>query len=156
MDDLKQKTQEIFNQLLGYDPDITYDESEDEINVSLEVSPQDSGLLIGYHGEVLTSIQLILNLIYFNLEKEKKPVRLNINNYKEKRQQSLEQLAQTTATKALERNLPIPIFHLSSYERRLVHIALADREDVHTYSDGESSGRTIYISPAKASNDSQE
>ena len=148
MDKYKQTVDNLFSNLLGYVPVIDYQEEDSEINLNLEIEPQDSGLLIGYHGEVLTAIQLYLNLVYYQQFSEKKPVRLNINNYRQQRQQILENLALSTAQKALERNQPIPIHHLSSYERRIVHLFLSDRSDVKTYSQGEPPHRSLVIAPA--------
>lgn len=137
----------FFEHILGYTPDIELETTPTEINVNVTLNPQESGLLIGHHGEVLTACQLIFSLMYQQTTGERLPVRLNINDYRQQRQQTLEQLADTSAQKALDRHSPVSIGNLTSYERRIIHTHLADRTDIQTYSQGEPPHRLLIVAP---------
>ena len=68
----------FFTDLLGFQPQLEITESQDQIDINLSLDPQDSGMFIGYRGEVLTAIQLILSLINQQQTDSWKPVRMNV------------------------------------------------------------------------------
>ncbi len=142
-----QQVTEFFTSLLGFDPELEVKHHPEEICIHVKLNPQDSGLLIGHHGEVLTALQLLLSLMQHQLADTRKPVRLNINDYREQRQQALASLADSIAQKVLDDGEPLSISNLTSYERRLVHLHLADRTDVITHSEGEPPRRVLVVSP---------
>lgn len=138
---------QLFTSLLGFKPELELIDTEDQVNIALKLEPQDSGLLIGHHGEVLTSLQLLLALMYHQQTGDRKPVRLNINDYREQREQALQSLADSVAQKVLERKSPVSIGNLTSFERRIVHLHLSERTDVITHSEGEPPHRVLTVSP---------
>lgn len=143
------KILDFFNQWLdiNLEPQIT--ETEEEIAIDIQVEPHLSGLLIGRRGEVITAAQLLLTLIHEKHAGIRKPIRLNINDYRQQRENSLENLSQRAANKALELNQPISIPDLSSYERRIIHLNLQNNPDVVTSSEGEPPNRILIVSPTK-------
>jgi len=141
---------DFFSQVLGFEPEMEIKLNEHEILVELKLDPNDSGLLIGYRGEVLTALQLILSLMHQQQTNLELPLRLNINDYRQQREQALQTLAQNTAAKALATGHPISIGQLTSYERRLIHVFLADHQDVQTHSEGEAPHRVLVVSPTQS------
>lgn len=121
--------------------------NEDPIEVQIDASPEDSGILIGFHGETLSALQLIVGqLVYKNLGEWRRIV-LNIGDYREKRQRSLETMAINASQRAKQTNQPVVLPYLTSSERRLIHLSLANDPDVKTYSEGEGRRRRLIIIP---------
>jgi len=123
---------------------ITADEQE-EIRVQLE-SPE-AAALIGFHGETLQALQLIFSfIVHRDLERWVRVV-VNVGDYRQKREEQLSRLAQNLAMKAKFSGEQQIIPNLSAAERRIVHLALADRPDVFTQSEGEGRQRQLIIKP---------
>lgn len=137
----------FFNNLLDEDPEITIDTTEEEIRVDLQLSPDHSGVVIGYRGEVLTAIQLVLSLMIQEDRESWLPVRVNVNNYREQRAEALENLAKNTAQRVLDTGQAMSLPNLTSYERRLIHNILSETDGVESYSEGEGNQRILIIAP---------
>jgi spoIIIJ-associated protein len=117
-------------------------ETDDAVVVSLRCEESESGLLIGRHAETLDAMQHILRLLY---QKEyEKPLVLNINDFRESREQYITELATRMAERVIETGHPQSL-HLPAHERRLVHMALAEHEKVTTLSEGEGAYRVLKI-----------
>jgi len=119
-----------------------------DIYVSIE--GKSMGILIGKKGQTLESMQYLLNVILhrqFNHFKGR--VILDIENYRERRQNVLVKVASETAERALKINREIELEPMSSYERRIIHMALKDSQLVNTYSRGEEPYRKVVVSPVK-------
>lgn len=137
----------FFEDILEEEPDIEIDINDEEIYIDLQLDPEHSGVVIGYRGEVLTAMQLILSMM---LQKDRTawvPVRVNVNNYREQRAEALENLAQNTADRVLSNNQALSLPNLSSYERRLIHNYLSEVDGVESYSEGEGIHRVLIIAP---------
>lgn len=145
--DINQTIVEYFTQILGAEPDLEIEQTDQEITAKLIVSEQESGVLIGYRGETLTALQLILSLKTEKILGQWLPVRLDINDYRQKRIEALEDLAKKNAIKAHEIGQPISISNLTSYERRVVHSALSEDDTVSTHSEGDAPYRYLIITP---------
>lgn len=144
MDEKKQIIIGFFTDLLGEEPEIEIFEEEDGVYVNLQVSPELSGIIIGYRGEVLTATQFVVSMMLS--EKDGwSPVRLNINNYREQRSEALETLAINTANRVLDSGQALSIPNLSSYERRQVHDVITGIEGVTSFSEGSGRNRTLII-----------
>lgn len=104
------------------------------------------GKLIGYHGENLQAIQLILSGIKTRGEG---PIRMyiDIDGYKQNRNQSIIDLANKVAEQAIKIERNIHLDPMSAYDRRIVHITLQDRDDVTTESTGEGEKRHVVVKP---------
>lgn len=142
---LHQIYQDFFKNLLGYEPDMEIVDDETEISINLNLSPEDSGMFIGYRGEVLTAIQLVLSLIFQKHSSSWKPVRMNVNDYRQRREATLISMADSAAERALESAEPAIITNLTSYERRIIHSHLSTRGDVETHSEGEAPKRYLVV-----------
>lgn len=138
--------------LLGF-PDAVIDFSEIDGGqlVSVTVPETDSGVLIGYHGEKIDALQLIVNLILNQNAVVYTPAQVDINGYRQRRKLSLEDLANKAAGKAVDSGREILLPHLPSYERRIIHMYLQNRQDVTTYSEGEGDDRRLVVRPVSPS-----
>ncbi len=123
---------------------VTVSEQE-EIRVQLE-SPE-AAALIGFHGETLQALQLIFSFLVHQVLDQWVRVVVNVGDYRQKREEQLSRLAQNLAMKAKFSGEQQIIPNLSAAERRIVHLALADRPDVFTQSEGEGRQRQLIIKP---------
>jgi spoIIIJ-associated protein len=128
---------------------VEVEENEEEILVNLTLPESESGLFIGYHGETLDAVQRVLRLA-FQRESEDKRVRLNINKYREQRQEKLSEITVSMAAKAIESGEPQTLdFYLPSHERFLVHSAISDdpkfSDKLESVSSGQGNQRRITI-----------
>lgn len=146
-DNTNQLISDFFSTLLGFTPELEIEHQDESIQVQLNLPPEESGVIIGYRGEVLNSIQLVLSLMTQSHFDDWYPVRLNINDYREKRNKAIENLAETTASRVLDTNQPVRLTNLSSYERRLIHTILSENDQITTHSEGEDPNRVLIVSP---------
>jgi len=103
--------------------------------------------LIGFRGRNLASIQLILSLIVKNKFGEWIRILLDVNNYRQEQKDRLVEMAKGLAEKVLATGQPVVMATMSSYERRLCHMAIADMEGISSESEGEGEERHIVIRP---------
>lgn len=129
---------------MGYETTVTV---TGEDPVQLEVTADDAGALIGHRGEVLRSIQHLLRLILMK-EGRDENVLVDIEGYRHQQQQNLVEQALKRADEVAGTGRLSVLSPMSSYERRLVHVALAERKDVVTESLGEGANRRVMIKKA--------
>ncbi len=127
---------------------ISVDESDDAVAVQLDIPESDSGLFIGYHGESLDSLQRLLRIIFQESLPDKK-LRLNVNQYRDQREEKLRAMAQHGAEKVLETGTPYTFsLYIPSHERFVIHSELSgnpDFSDLESISDGEGKERRLTI-----------
>ncbi len=119
----------------------------------IEASAEDVSQLIGKRGHTLDSVQYLMNII-FNKGNEESRVKivLDAQGYREKRYQSLIHLANRMARKAVASRRPIELEPMTTLDRRTIHMALKDRNDVETFSKGTEPMRRVVISSMKKKN----
>lgn len=127
--------------------DLQVEVQEDGKYIYVQIDSQDAALLIGKRGQTLYAIQQLLQLVVNQHANRFKVVRLNIGDYKERREQSLIQLAERLADQSVRNQRKVKLDPMPSYERKIVHHALAVRVDVDTYSEGEEPYRYLVIEP---------
>ncbi len=115
--------------------------------VTLDVSGDDLGILIGRRGQTLSSLQYIVRLIVAHETKARVPVVIDVEGYKKRRYEALQALAHRMAEQVKARGRPFTLEPMMAYERRIIHLALADDPDVITESVGESQARKVVIMP---------
>ena len=115
----------------------------DAINVV--ISGNDSTILIGYRGEALNAMQVILTNIASKEIEEKVKVILDIANYKDARKKTLEYLAVNLEKTVIKTGKQVTLEPMTSYERKIIHTKLQDSEKVRTYSIGEGDKRRVVI-----------
>lgn len=124
-------------------PEVT--ETEDEIQVVLDTD--EGGLIIGYHGETLESLQLVIALIIAKKTGVFKRVSVEVGDYKKNREEWLRNLAIDTKQKVLEQQREYQLSDLKSWERRIIHLILQDDKEVDTESVGEGRDRVLIVRP---------
>jgi len=147
-DDLEREAEDVLDGLLermGYMADFEI-VSEDPLAYNI-VGDEDFGRLIGRRGENLRSLGYLLNLMVGRRLGNPCRVTLDISGYRQRRVEHLTELAETFAEEVRETKEPITLETMSAYERRVVHVALADDEEVRTYSIGDGEDRRVVISP---------
>jgi spoIIIJ-associated protein len=123
-------------------------EEADRVKVEIE-DEEHSGLLIGREGQTLSALQYLSNRIVNRRWREPVRVQLDTGDYRERQDENLRQLAGELADKAEEAGKPQSTRPLSSYHRRVVHLALQEREGVQTRSKGDGPLKRVLILPAK-------
>ena len=124
---------------------INYSVEFKEGNVEVDINGDNTGYLIGYRGETLNSLQVILNNIASKNVDEKVKVLLNINGYREKREKDLEILASKIAGTVIKTKKSITLEPMSAYERKIIHTKLQSNDRVKTYSVGEEPHRKVVV-----------
>lgn len=122
----------------------TYDEAEKELGVNLE--GEDMGILIGKRGQTLDSLQYLVSLVVNKGNGDYVRVKLDTENYRERRKETLETLAKNIAYKVKRTRRPVSLEPMNPYERRIIHSALQNDKYVVTRSEGEEPFRHIIIS----------
>jgi len=114
----------------------------------LRVDGPDGGIVIGRRGQTLDALEHLMNRIGMR-ESATAPtrVRIDVEGYRERRQESLEQLARRLADKARETGRVVTLNPMSPRDRRVVHLALQDDQHVTTWSQGEGHFRRLLIGP---------
>jgi len=120
---------------------------KDQILLSIQVPEDQTGLFIGRHGEGINSLRLLLSLIISQRLGSWPHLRLNVNDYQEKRSEALLQLADNAIQKAIQLQREIILPNLSSYERRIIHLRIEEEPQVVTESRGEAPNRQLVIIP---------
>lgn len=130
--------------------EISINKADDKtLQINLTVPEENSGILIGYHGETLNVLQYLLAQMINKDGKEWLKVSLNLNNYRDQREAELKQMAQNAAQRALTTGDEIEMPYLTPAERRIIHLELASRADITSFSEGEDRSRRLVISPQK-------
>lgn len=124
-----------------------FEVNETEENIEINLNTEDAALVIGYHGDTLESLQLILSLVISKKLGEFKRVSLEVGDYKKNRSEWLVNLAQQTKERVLQENKEIYLPDLKAWERRVVHMLLQDDLEVVSESVGEGKDRTLVIKP---------
>ena len=128
------------------DEDATCEVSVNENEVSFSVHGTKLGKLIGFHGENIQSLQILLSGLKTRGEGALR-LFLDIDGYKANRNQSIIDLANKTAEQAIKIERNIHLDPMNAYERRIVHTTLQDRLDVTTESTGEGEKRHVVVKP---------
>ena len=115
--------------------------------INLSIDGKEAGYLVGKNGEVLNSLQYLINLVAKQQLANGVRVTLDGNDYRKKRAEALTNLASKIAEKVRERGEEAVLEALPAFERRVIHKALQEIEGVTTYSEGEEPDRRVVIAP---------
>ncbi|HSW48473.1 MAG TPA: R3H domain-containing nucleic acid-binding protein [Candidatus Saccharimonadales bacterium] len=108
---------------------------------------KDSGMVIGYHGEILESLQLIASLLIAKKLERFIRISIEVDGYKKTRTEYLQKLAQDARERAIADNAEQVITDLKSWERRIVHVILQDDDQVTSESAGTGRERVLIVKP---------
>ncbi len=115
--------------------------------ITLDVSGDDLGILIGRRGQTLSSLQYVVRLILAHQTQARVPIVIDVEGYKQRRYEALQALAQRMAEQVKAKGRPFTLEPMLAYERRIIHLTLADDPDVTTESVGEGETRKVVIMP---------
>lgn len=121
------------------------EEGEAADPATLDIEGDDLGILIGRRGQTLASLQYIVRLIVGNKTEVWMPVVIDVEGYKQRRYERLQALAWRVAEQVKVREVPFTLEPMMAYERRIIHLALADHPDITTESTGEGEDRRVVI-----------
>jgi len=131
--------------MLEIEGTFTLEENGEVLDILMETA--DTGIVIGYHGEVLESLQLVLSLAIAKKLGRFVRVSIEVDGYKKNRTEYLHTLANQVKEKAISEKREQVLSSLKSWERRIIHVYLQDDEDVTSESSGEGKERVLVIKP---------
>lgn len=140
---IKNKTEELLDKL-GFQCPVTVSLEEDN-RYLVKLQSEEPNLLIGYHGQTLSALQLIISLAVQKTSSVWTPIILDIGDYRQRREEQLRRLALSVAQRVRFSGQPQTLSRLSAAERRIIHLTLAEDEMVETLSEGEGQDRHLVI-----------
>ena len=123
--------------------------NQEEKELSINLAGDDMGILIGKRGQTLDSLQYLVSLVVNRESEDYIRVKLDTENYRERRKETLETLAKNIAYKVKRTRRSISLEPMNPYERRIIHSALQNDKYVVTRSEGEEPFRHVVISLKK-------
>lgn len=132
---------------LNVDVDVKYNEALR--NLDVELSGDEMGVLIGKRGQTLDSLQYLISLVVNKGTGEYVRVKVDTENYRERRKETLENLAKNISFKVKRTRRSVSLEPMNPYERRIIHSALQNDRYVTTHSEGEEPFRRVVVVPKK-------
>ena len=123
--------------------DVKYDEKENAMDV--ELSGDEMGILIGKRGQTLDSLQYLVSLVVNKDSEDYIRVKVDTENYRQRRKETLENLAKNIAYKVKRTRRSVSLEPMNPYERRIIHSALQNDKYVSTHSEGEEPFRKVVV-----------
>lgn len=128
--------------------DVVYDETNSSIDINVE--GEDMGVLIGKRGQTLDSLQYLVSLVLNKESENYIKVKLDTENYRQRRKETLENLGKNIAYKVKRTKKSVSLEPMNPYERRIIHSALQNDKYVETHSEGEEPFRRVVITLKKS------
>ena len=136
----------LFQVLKSMNIDAEIQVIKEEKEVKMNIKGSSMGTIIGYRGETLDSLQYLVSLVLNkNHEESYKKLVLDAENYRQKRIDTLKRVAEKTAYKVKNSKRAYKLEPMNPYERRIIHAALQNRDDVYTYSEGNEPRRRVIV-----------
>lgn len=139
---VKEFLDNVFNSLKV---DNNYNIEIKENIIYINISSSEAKILIGYRGEVLEALQTVVNTVVNNKMSSNIKIQIDIENYREKRKQILTDLANKVAKSVLRTGKSISLEPMVAYERKIIHLALQENNQIETFSTGEEPYRKVVI-----------
>lgn len=144
------RAKELLHKILVYmDLNVKMEVVDKSDRVAINIFGDDLGILIGRRGETLDALQYLTNLASNKNMEKRKRIWIDIEGYRKRREETLMKLAAKLADKAKQRGRNVVLEPMNSMERRIIHTALQERDDIYTFSEGEEPYRKIVIAPKK-------
>lgn len=132
------------------------DEEEAVVPITFNITGnEDSGILIGRHGQTISNLQYIVRIILSRRMSEPPPVIVDVDGYKQRRYEALRATARRIAEQVRNRRTAFTLEPMPPIERRIIHLALADNPYVTTQSTGEGDSRKVMIIPKQQGRNSR-
>ena len=126
---------------------VKYDETENTMDIDL--SGDEMGVLIGKRGQTLDSLQYLVSLVVNKEKEDYIRVKVDTENYRQRRKDTLENLAKNISYKVKRTKRPVSLEPMNPYERRIIHSALQNDRYVTTHSEGEEPFRRVVVTLKK-------
>lgn len=144
VDNAKQFLNNVFNAMgLTVVTNVKYDELDNSMNIDL--SGDEMGVLIGKRGQTLDSLQYLVSLVVNKEAENYIRVKVDTENYRQRRKETLENLAKNIAYKVKRTKRPVSLEPMNPYERRIIHSALQNDKYVTTHSEGDEPFRRVVV-----------
>jgi len=128
---------------------IAIDYKEEEKEMSIDLSGDEMGVLIGKRGQTLDSLQYLVSLVVNKESENYIRVKVDSENYRKRRQDTLENLAKNISFKVKRTKRSVSLEPMNPYERRIIHSALQNDKFVTTHSEGEEPNRYVVVTMKK-------
>lgn len=126
---------------------VKYD--EEQLTMDIDLSGNEMGILIGKRGQTLDSLQYLTSLVVNKNRSDYIRVKLDTENYRKRRKETLENLAKNISYKVKRTKRPMSLEPMNPYERRIIHSALQNDKYVSTHSEGEEPYRRVVVTLKK-------
>ena len=125
--------------------DVNIDENQEEKTMNIDLSGDDMGVLIGKRGQTLDSLQYLVSLVVNKDEEDYIRVKVDTENYRQRRKDTLENLAKNISFKVKRTGKAVTLEPMNPYERRVIHSALQNDRYVEAHSEGEEPFRRVVV-----------
>ncbi|MDF2942825.1 MAG: hypothetical protein K0S01_1683 [Herbinix sp.] len=143
---------DVFNAMgIKASTEVVFD--KENATIEINVDGDEMGVLIGKRGQTLDSLQYLVSLVVNKNSENYIKVKLDTENYRARRKETLENLAKNIAFKVKRTRKPVSLEPMNPYERRIIHSALQNDKYVETYSEGEEPYRRVVINVKKTLRD---
>jgi len=151
-EDPKEVAKEFLNNVfeaMQLEVNISIDFDEEEKTLSIDLAGPEMGVLIGKRGQTLDSLQYLTNLAVNRSSENYTRVKIDTEDYRRRRKETLENLAKNMASKVKRTKKAVTLEAMNPYERRIIHSALQNDNNVTTHSEGEEPYRYVVITLKK-------
>ncbi len=146
--DAKEKAEDFLTKVfeaMQVQVSMTISENQEEKVMNIDLSGEDMGILIGKRGQTLDSLQYLVSLVVNKGEEEYLRVKVDTENYRQRRKDTLENLAKNIAFKVKKTGRAVVLEPMNPYERRVIHSALQSDHSVETHSEGDEPFRRVVV-----------
>lgn len=150
--ELKQAAEDFLKSVfdaMHIEAEITTEYSQEEGSVNCTFSGEEMGILIGKRGQTLDSLQYLTSLVVNKKSEDYVRVKLDTEDYRARRADTLNNLARNIAYKVRKTRRPVSLEPMNPYERRIIHSSLQGNRFVETYSEGEEPYRHVVVTPKR-------
>jgi len=144
----KEKVEEFLDKVFAamqIQVNVNIEENEEEKVMNIDLSGEDMGVLIGKRGQTLDSLQYLVSLVVNKDEEDYIRVKVDTENYRQRRKDTLENLAKNISFKVKRTGKAVTLEPMNPYERRVIHSALQNDKYVETHSEGEEPFRRVVV-----------
>ena len=131
----------------GAEATVTVEARRDRMTFVFDTDKQ--GLLIGKHGKILNALQVLAQVSVHRFIKGRISVQVDVGDYRARRSETLQQIAERTARKVLKTKQPVYLEPLPAYERKQIHAALSKNKRISTHSEGKEPHRYLVVEIAE-------
>lgn len=138
-------TNYLIDVIKEYGAESTIDFEIQGSNAIFNIDTDKSGLIIGKHGKIINSLQVLAQTLLHHHYRHRATVTLNVGDYRDRRANILEQMAQRTADDVLKTKQPVILDSLPAYERKQIHAYLSNIDHISTHSEGKDPNRYLVV-----------